>query len=120
MQEKIRQAAALIRNAKHAIAFTGAGISVESGIPPFRGEKGIWNRYDPATLELHYFLSDPQTSWKAIKEIFYEFFGEAKPNKAHTGLAKLEQAGLIKAAPARLCFINRAIQLCCVPPFYSF
>ncbi|MBE3038605.1 MAG: hypothetical protein IMZ62_07325 [Chloroflexi bacterium] len=54
---RINSAAALIRSAKYLTAFTGAGISVESGIPPFRGEGGLWSRYDPRMLELDYFLS---------------------------------------------------------------
>ena len=53
----IRSAASLIRQSRSVTAFTGAGISVESGIPPFRGEGGLWSRYDPRMLELDYFLA---------------------------------------------------------------
>ena len=92
----VKKAAAAILHAKHCIAFTGAGISVESGVPPFRGEKGIWNTYDPIVLDLGYFYRNPEKSWIAIKEIFYDFFGNAKPNAAHTLLAKMEQKGLLE------------------------
>ncbi len=84
-------------NARHAIAFTGAGISVESGIPPFRGEHGIWNKYDPKTLDIDFFYQHPKQSWEVIREVFYGFFGNASPNKAHLMLARLEQDGLLKA-----------------------
>ncbi len=87
----------LIKDSKYTMAFTGAGISVESGIPPFRGEEGIWNRYDPNLLELDYFLQNPEKSWQAIREIFYDFFMKSEPNLAHKGLAQLEQKGLLKA-----------------------
>lgn len=86
-----------ILEAHHAIAFTGAGISVESGIPPFRGEHGIWNKYDPQTLDIDFFYQQPRRSWEVIREVFYGFFGDAKPNMAHLMLARLEQAGLLKA-----------------------
>jgi NAD-dependent deacetylase len=55
-------AASLIRSARHLTAFTGAGISVESGIPPFRGEGGLWSKYEPRMLELSYFLMHPEVS----------------------------------------------------------
>lgn len=42
-----KKIAELIKNSNYVIAFTGAGISVESGIPPFRGAQGLWSKYDP-------------------------------------------------------------------------
>ncbi|HEY85426.1 MAG TPA: RNA polymerase subunit sigma, partial [Chloroflexi bacterium] len=42
----LTQAAQKIKNAQRVVAFTGAGISVESGIPPFRGPDGLWAKYD--------------------------------------------------------------------------
>ncbi len=93
----IKEVSDIIKNAKHLISFTGAGISVESGIPPFRGESGIWNRYDPQLLDLDYFMQNPEKSWGAIREIFYDFFTDAKPNMAHKVLAKMEKSGMLKA-----------------------
>ena len=97
MMNPIKKASELIRGAKHVTAFCGAGISVESGIPPFRGENGLWSRYDPRFLELSYFIQHPEESWELIKEIFFDFFGRAKPNNAHYALARMEEAGCIQA-----------------------
>ena len=83
----VQESARLIRSARHLTAFTGAGVSVESGIPPFRGEGGLWSKYDPRMLELDYFLAHPETCWPVIREIFYDHFGAAKPTGAHEVLA---------------------------------
>ena len=96
-ERDIIKAASLIVNAKHLVAFTGAGISVESGIPPFRGEGGIWSKYDPSILDIEYFSSHPAESWEGITQIFYSFFSEARPNAAHYLLARLEKEGLLKS-----------------------
>lgn len=86
------KAAEMILNAERITAFSGAGISVESGIPPFRGKNGLWSKYNPIFLEIDYFLNNPKKSWELIKEIFYDFFGKAKPNAAHFALAKMESS----------------------------
>ena len=90
-------AASLIRSAKDLTAFTGAGISLESGIPPFFGGGGLWSKYDPRLLEKRYFLERPEVFWPALKDIFYDHFGAAKPNRAHEVLAAWEACGLLKA-----------------------
>ncbi len=66
--QNIKEAAELIKNSRYVTAFTGAGISVESGIPPFRGEEGLWSSYDPEILDLFYFYENPKSSWSAIKK----------------------------------------------------
>jgi len=94
---EIENAIDILRQSRHLIAFCGAGISVESGIPPFRGEGGLWNKYDPDCLDLDFYLSRPSQIWGTIKEIFYDFFGEAKPNPAHYALAEMEKQGVLKS-----------------------
>ncbi len=95
-KEQLAKAAHILSEAKHITAFTGAGISVESGIPPFRGSEGLWSKYDPIVLDLDYFFRNPKASWKVIREIFYDFFGEARANAAHKALAQLEAKGNLK------------------------
>jgi NAD-dependent deacetylase len=86
----------LIKNSKHTTVFTGAGISVESGIPPFRGKDGLWSKYDPTILDISFFYSHPEKSWRVIREIFYDFFGKAQPNAAHKAIAEMEKRGLVQ------------------------
>jgi NAD-dependent deacetylase len=93
--KEILQAARLLKYSRYTTAYTGAGISVESGIPSFRGEGGLWSKYDPAVLDIDYFLNEPVKSWEVIKEIFYDFFGQATPNKAHFVLADMEARDLL-------------------------
>jgi NAD-dependent deacetylase len=95
MTDQIREAARNLKQSRFTTAFTGAGISVDSGIPSFRGNGGLWEKYDPKVLDLQYFLNDPTGSWVVIKEIFYDFFGKAKPNKAHLVLARMEKEGML-------------------------
>jgi NAD-dependent deacetylase len=96
MNTQLQQAANLIKNAKHLVAFTGAGISAESGIPTFRGKGGIWDKYDPIILEIDYFTRYPEKAWPHIKDMFYNVIDKAAPNPAHYVLSKWEQQGLLK------------------------
>lgn len=93
----LQKAIDALKSSKHTFAFTGAGISIESGIPPFRGDTGLWSNYDPIVLDIDYFKSNPKESWEVIKEIFYDFFGQAKPNYAHIALAKMEHNGMLNS-----------------------
>ena len=93
---KIQKAAEVINESKHLTAFTGAGISVESGIPPFRGENGLWSKFDPSLLDISNFYSHPQESWRLLKKIFYGSYISAKPNYAHIALANLEKKAVLK------------------------
>ena len=97
MADVLSRAAALLKEARHATVFSGAGISVESGIPPFRGPGGLWSRIDSSFIEIGHFLARPEESWRRIREIFYDSFASARPNAAHFAIAALEAAGRVKA-----------------------
>jgi NAD-dependent deacetylase len=96
-QENILKAAQTIKNAQHLVAFTGAGISAESGIPTFRGKGGIWDQYDPIILDIDYFTKHPGKAWPHIKDMFYNVIDKARPNAAHKVLADWERKGLLKS-----------------------
>src|SRR4030066_1139896 len=94
-QQLIQRAAEDILRSPKTIAFTGAGISVESGIPDFRSAEGLWQKYDPEEYaHIHAFYSDPDKVWLMLKDMF-TLVMTAKPNPAHIGLAELEQMGLL-------------------------
>lgn len=95
--DKLLKAASLIKSAKHISAFTGAGISKESGIPVFRGDTGVYSKYDHNLLEIITYKNRTEESWEAIKAIFYDVFEEAKPNTAHFILAEWEKRGILKS-----------------------
>lgn len=97
MEYSYKQAATWIYNSSDVVAFTGAGISVESGIPVFRGPEGLWSKYDPSILELQNYYNHPEKSWAVIKEIFYDYFGKVEPNKAHKIIGQLEIDGHIRS-----------------------
>lgn len=95
--EKLQAAASLMKKSKYTVVFTGAGISVESGVPSFRGPQGLWKEYDPLCLNIRYFRKNPEKSWPLIKKIFYDIIGNAKPNAAHYAVAALEKYGYIRS-----------------------
>lgn len=91
----IDQIAKLIVEHKNVVALTGAGISVESGIPPFRGKGGIWEKYDPEEYgHIYTFKQDPNRAWTLFKEML-DCTLRAEPNPAHLALAQMEGNGLL-------------------------
>ena len=96
LEEKIEELAAQVCESRYAVAFSGAGISTESGIPDFRGPQGIWTKMRP--IELQEFLADPSARreyWRRKIES-YPRMREAQPNAGHRALARLFQAGFLK------------------------
>jgi NAD-dependent deacetylase len=88
---QIRQLAELVAAARHAVAFTGAGISAESGIPVYRGAGGLWTKFDPYKVaHIETFRADPSQYWRHSRD---HRRGGAEPNPAHLALAMLERAG---------------------------
>ncbi len=96
---QIDQLQKIISNSNNIVFFGGAGVSTESGIPDFRSVDGLYNQqyqYPPEMMLSHGFYVEHTAE-------FFDFYRKklilpnAKPNKAHSKLAELEEAGKLKA-----------------------
>jgi NAD-dependent deacetylase len=85
----------LIRRYPRVVALTGAGISVESGIPDFRSPGGLWERFNPMEYaHIQAFRRHPAKVWQLLKEMDHTIT-QARPNPAHYALAELEAKGFL-------------------------
>jgi NAD-dependent deacetylase len=90
-----RMTAERLLKSRRAVALTGAGISVESGIPDFRSADGLWSRYDPMEFgHISSFRANPAKVWTMLSELV-EMLTCAAPNPAHFALAEMEKRGLL-------------------------
>jgi NAD-dependent deacetylase len=93
----VREAAALLRGARRVVSFTGAGISVDSGIPDFRSSSGLWSRHDPMeTFHIEAFARAPARTWEVLFDL-ERTLARAEPNPGHVALAELERLGRMDA-----------------------
>ena len=89
--EKVKQ---IVGDADRIVAFSGAGLSADSGIPTYRGAGGLWNEYDSDKYaNINYFLHDPSYYWRFFRDVRYPILQKAKPNQGHYALVKLEAQG---------------------------
>ena len=88
-----------IEESDNIVFFGGAGVSTESGIPDFRSVDGLYHqqyKYPPETIISHsFYLQNPEEFYRFYKDRM--IFTDAKPNRAHRALAKLEERGKLKA-----------------------
>jgi NAD-dependent deacetylase len=102
--EALEAAAECLARARYVIALTGAGLSVESGIPPFRGPGGLWTKHgEPPMNGFQIFLADPRRAWEErlnpsgpMREL-WSALAAARPNPGHEALVELEDLGVLRA-----------------------
>jgi NAD-dependent deacetylase len=94
---EVERLAELLGQSRRAVALTGAGVSVPSGIPDFRTpETGLWAKVDPMEVaHISVFERDPERFWSYYRPRF-QALGDKEPNRAHEALAELERRGLIE------------------------
>ena len=104
--DALLQAADIIANSDYVVAMTGAGMSVESGIPPFRGANGLWTKYGSPSMDgYRQFRADPEAYWNRqinaqIDEHILELreaLRNAKPHAGHYALVELVNRGYIQS-----------------------
>jgi NAD-dependent deacetylase len=95
--DQLDRAATLFRSSRKAVAFTGAGISVPSGIPDFRSAStGLWNRFNPMEVaSLTAFRRRPEAFYQWLDPLARQML-EAVPNAAHRALVELQTAGFVQ------------------------
>lgn len=103
LSAEIERTAALLLDSAWVVALTGAGMSVESGIPPFRGPGGLWTKYgEPPMNGFQRFMADPKKAWEErlnpqgpMREL-WKTLEAAQPNPGHYALVQLEEAGVLR------------------------
>ncbi len=100
-EAEISRAAEIVAKAKNLVAFSGAGVSAESGIPTFRDPGGIWDRFDPDEVgTTGGMLSAAAKNPEAIRSFLsetVETFEKAQPNPGHFALAELERMKILRS-----------------------
>lgn len=95
MDKKIRKIAEKIVKAKKFIIFTGAGISTESGIPDYRSQGGIWDKFRPVYFDEFMSSKKQRIKYWQQKLDFNRELVKSRPNKGHLAIAKMNEMGFL-------------------------
>ncbi len=85
-EQLLQQSARLIYQSRYTVAFVGAGISVNSGLPLF----SQWVNFNPQILDINFFYQNPQHVWKQFNHFFYSTYLSARPNEVHHLLKEMQ------------------------------
>jgi NAD-dependent deacetylase len=98
LQDTIEKVAGIIVERGKVVAFSGAGVSKESGIPTFREPGGLWDRFESGSTGgiMGVFAANPERAVEIMEELF-KTFEKAQPNPGHYALAELERLGLLQS-----------------------
>ena len=97
--EALERLTELVRQSSKIVAFTGAGISTESGIPDFRSPGGVWEKFDPNEFTIQRFVESEESRrkhWLRSSAMYAQILA-SEPNPAHLALARLEKMGRLRA-----------------------
>lgn len=97
MDIKIEQLADIMRNSRHTVVMTGAGMDTESNIPDFRSKDGIWNKVDPMKVA---HIDTLEENYDLVREFYISRIGKLdniRPHKGHYVLADLEARGYVQS-----------------------
>jgi len=99
MTTALETARQLVDRAERVVVLTGAGISTDSGIPDFRGPKGVWTRNPAAEKQstIQNYLADPEVRKAAWRSRLDHAAWQARPNRGHAALVDLERRGKLYA-----------------------
>jgi NAD-dependent deacetylase len=95
-EELMGECVALVNSSRWLTAFTGAGISTESGLSDFRSPGGVWDRHRVVTFQEFLQNHDARVEFWTMKRDFHAELQQARPNRAHQALAELEKMGKLK------------------------
>ena len=95
--EQIRELAKRIASSSSVVVFTGAGMSTESGIPDYRSQGGLWDRFQPVYFDEFMSSRDARIRYWDQRIEMEKSLKHAKPNKGHLAIARLEEMGCLSA-----------------------